>query len=138
MRFGARRAVLTAAALTISAVGSAPAIAGATTTTAKNVNVVNQGGSCTSAFCFKPQRVKGPAGQVVTWNNMTAATHTIVRCTPAACSGRGPGTGTTRGFGDGNFLPGATYSFTFKNAGTYFYYCSVHGYSVMHGSVTVT
>jgi plastocyanin len=36
-----------------------------------------------------------------------------------------------------SIAPHKTYAFTFTGLGTYRYYCKVHGFSVMHGTVTV-
>jgi len=37
-----------------------------------------------------------------------------------------------------NQTAGKTYSFTFAGAGTYVYYCAIHGYATMHGTITVS
>jgi hypothetical protein len=75
----------------------------------------------------------------VTWTNQSGAFHTATRCTPAACAGVDGGTGTDSGFTSGNIAVanGSTFSHTFHGAGTYTYYCEVHGYDVMHGALTV-
>lgn len=105
--------------------------------TAKQVKVVPNGGTCTSFFCFQPKTVKVPAAHAVTWTNTTAVTHTLTRCTPAACQGHSGGTGTQSGFGVSSLVPGGKFTFTFTGAGTYLYYCAIHGYAVMHGTVKV-
>ena len=64
--------------------------------------------------------------------------HTVTRCTPAACSGASGGTGTQTGFGSGTIAAGGKYAFAFRGKGTYVYYCSIHGYALMHGTITVT
>ncbi len=72
----------------------------------------------------------------MTWSNATTVSHTVTRCTAAACP-VGPGTGTDAAFGSGFLGAGQTFSATFQGLGTYNYYCMVHGYTIMHGTVTV-
>jgi hypothetical protein len=63
-----------------------------------------------------------------------------VRCTPAACNGASGGTGVDATFSNTTMAvpSGATAQYTFNGPGTYVYYCSLHGYAVMHGTITVT
>jgi plastocyanin len=50
----------------------------------------------------------------------------------------GPGTGTgPASFGSATLDPGQTFSITFTAAGSYNYYCTIHSYAVMHGTITV-
>jgi amicyanin len=83
-----------------------------------------QGGNTVdiSNFDFTPTTLTIPAGATVTWTNHDEEPHTV-----AASDGsfHSPGVGT-----------GGTYSFTFTNAGTYDYVCSIHPF--MHGTVVVT
>ena len=89
-------------------------------------------------FCFNPPSQKAASGEQVTWTNQSAfAPHHIVRCTPSACAGKSGGTGGDSWAGSGVLNPGATYSHTFTGTGTYVYYCSIHGYAAMHGTITV-
>lgn len=102
------------------------------------VQIVATGTSCTSAFCFVPSSLNGNSGDTVTWSNTTTAPHTVTRCDPSNCSGQGPGTGAdTLDSGGSIAASGGTFQHTFHGAGTYFYYCAIHGYSVMHGEVTI-
>jgi plastocyanin len=89
-------------------------------------------------FCYLPESATAVAGTPVTWTNTTSVTHTITRCTPSACAGNGGGTGAQPGFGDASLSPGTSYTFTFTAAGTYVYYCAIHGYAAMHGTIIVT
>ena len=106
-------------------------------TTSKRVSIVASSSTCASLFCFKPSMVKASSGTKVTWTDTTSASHTVSRCSVAACGVSG-GTGTDAGFGSGVLSPHSSYSFTFHNKGTYVYYCQIHGYAVMHGAVTVS
>jgi plastocyanin len=71
------------------------------------------------AFAFSPQTLSITAGTTVTWNNNTAAPHTV----------------TGSSFGSAGISPGGSYSFKFTQAGTFAYHCMFHPY--MTGSVTV-
>lgn len=90
-----------------------------------------------SLFCYKPPTLMVANGASVEWMNSTAVQHTVTRCTPAACGGMGPGTGTDSTFTSGTIAAHGTFTHTFHGAGTYNYYCAIHGFAVMHGSVTV-
>jgi hypothetical protein len=80
------------------------------------------------------------AGGTVTFTNPTALDHTVKRCTPARCVGNGGGTGVDADFSAGTFAlpPDAGVDLTFSQPGTYVYFCSLHGYALMHGTITVT
>jgi len=81
-------------------------------------------------------------GELVHWVNAStdefSEGHTVTSCTPSACFGAPANTGGDTfnirvggGWGDNN-------SFTFGSAGTYTYYCKIHGYNSMHGTITVS
>jgi plastocyanin len=91
-----------------------------------------------SAFCFSPAAVSVASGDTVTWTNQSGAPHTVTRCDAAACNGTDGGTGADPAF-DLSVAAnnGATANHTFSGAGTYNYYCKIHGFAVMHGTVTV-
>ena len=92
---------------------------------------------CSAGFCYTPADANIAQGATVTWFNNTGETHTVTRCTPAACAGQGQGDGADA-FGDsGPLANGASWFFTFRSPGRYAYYCTVYGYRVMHGSVQV-
>jgi plastocyanin len=115
--------------------------AGASTAVVPHVTVkIVPGTSCNTgtSFCFKPRTVSISHGTRVVWVNNSVAPHTVTRCTPAACAGKSGGTGTQPGLGSSTISPGAKYKFLFTGTGTYVYYCSIHGYAVMHGTVKVT
>jgi len=75
-----------------------------------------------SNFAFAPASLTIPAGSTVTWTNKDEEPHTVVSSD-----------GTT--FHSPGMDTGGTYSFTFQNAGTFEYICSIH--PMMHGTVVV-
>jgi plastocyanin len=109
--------------------------------TAASISIEN--GPCSpvpsgTAYCYSPPSQTAASGEQVTWANVSAAPHTVTRCTVAACGVSG-GTGTDSWNGTGNNAIGASgYSYTFTGAGTYVYYCAIHGYAAMHGTIVVT
>jgi plastocyanin len=72
-------------------------------------------------FNFQPSSITVSVGTTVTWHNMGSVTHTV--------------TSTSGLFNSGNISPGGTFPFTFENAGTYTYHCSIH--TSMTGTVIV-
>jgi len=129
------RRILVAASLGAAAVGlgGLPASAAAET-----VQIVAAGPNCTAVFCYVPAVQQSAQGDTVTWSNSSPDIHTVTRCTAAACSGQDGGTGADTLDSGGNIAAGGTYGHRFTGSGTYFYYCAIHGYSVMHGEVVVT
>jgi plastocyanin len=119
----------------ILAVATTSGTAGPVTVRTVAVAIQN-GGACGQIFCFTPQTRTITSGTTVTWSNATAADHTVTRCDTAACP-VGPGTGTDAAFGSGLLGAGQTFSVIFHGLGTYNYYCQIHGYTTMHGTVTV-
>lgn len=93
-----------------------------------------------AVFCFVPEQLTVAVGDTVSWVNTTGTAHTVTRCTPAACNGASGGTGTDASFGSADVAAtsGATFSHVFTEPGTYVYYCRIHGYALMHGTITVT
>jgi amicyanin len=84
-----------------------------------------QGGNAVDItnFAFAPVTLTIPVGATVTWTNHDEEPHTIVSGDGSTFHSPGMGTG-------------GTYSFTFTNAGSYDYMCSIHPF--MHGTVVVT
>ena len=74
-------------------------------------------------FTFNPPALTVKAGTTVTWTNKDEEPHTVV--SSDGTTFHSPGMGTD-----------ATFSFTFQNAGTFAYICSIH--PMMHGTVVVT
>jgi plastocyanin len=128
-----RLVVLLGAVALAVGVSASPAAADTTITIA--------GAPCSgfAYFCFEPSASAVADGAPVTWTNQSGTSHTVTRCTPSACAGVDGGTGTDAGFTSANVgaANGSTFSHTFQGAGTYTYYCQIHGYGLMHGTVTV-
>ncbi len=76
---------------------------------------------------FNPTTLTVSAGTMVTWSNKDGFTHNVT-------SSSGPAA-----FSSGSLGSGATYQFTFMTAGTYQYYCTIHGTPTtgMHATVIV-
>ncbi len=93
---------------------------------------------CSTFYCYKPAALSVTNGSAVAWTDSSHVSHTVTRCTAAACSGTGPGSGTDSTFTSKSVAPNGSASQTFHGTGTYNYYCTLHGYGIMHGTVTVT
>ncbi len=111
--------------------------AGASGPASGHAQVVISSSCGADIFCFEPSTISVDAGGTVTWVNRSGADHVIARCDASACSGTGPGTGTGRGPQAIDVPPGQRASFVVAGAGTYNYYCTIHGFAAMHGSITV-
>lgn len=86
---------------------------------------------CMNASQFAPLNLTITHGTTVTWMNGDGIIHTVTSAT---------GSGET--FDSGNLGGGATFTHTFNTAGTYAYYCKIHGVNGapptgMHGTITV-
>jgi plastocyanin len=75
-------------------------------------------------FAFLPGDISVKKGTSVTWTNNDGTTHTV-----SEVDGK-------QGPNSGDLNPGAKYSFTFNEAGTFKYRCNIH--TDMLGTVTVT
>ncbi len=86
---------------------------------------------CMGTATFNPSTLTIAAGTQVTWQN-GSVTHTVTSAT---------GSGDV--YNSGNIASGGTYQHTFATAGTYPYYCQIHGVNGtpptgMAGTITVT
>ncbi|QDI89462.1 hypothetical protein Nisw_07955 [Candidatus Nitrosopumilus sp. SW] len=77
--------------------------------------------------CYLPADLTINAGDTVEWVNVDTAAHTV--------TGGSPADGPSGVFDSSLVMGGASYSFTFEDAGSYDYFCMVHPWMV--GSVTV-
>ncbi|MGI0101899.1 MAG: cupredoxin domain-containing protein [Nitrosotalea sp.] len=85
--------------------------------------------SCVTAKnCYNPDVVTVTPGTTVTWTNADSVSHTVTSGNPSDNQ-----TGTV--FDSSLVRPAATYSFTFKDPGTYNYFCQLHPW--MTGQVIV-
>ncbi|WP_241777745.1 cupredoxin family copper-binding protein, partial [Streptomyces sp. CT34] len=73
-----------------------------------------------AGFAFSPSTLTVSKGTTVTWTNEDRAPHTVT------------GSG---GLNSPTLGSGGSYTFTFKTAGTFSYYCAIH--PSMHGTVVV-
>jgi len=90
-----------------------------------------------TSYCFNPESASATTGGAgaVNWTNQSGVAHTATSCTASACSGAPSSTGSDT---FNVSIDGSSGSFTFTSPGTYYYYCTIHGYAAMHGSITVT
>jgi plastocyanin len=131
-------AISVALALLLGAFALGESASGAVTPPpVKKVSIASFGQCANGYFCFKPAAITVKKGTKVVWTNTTDVTHTVTRCTKAACNGQTGGTGKQTKLASPTIAPHKTYAFTFKLAGTYRYYCKMHGYGLMHGTITV-
>jgi plastocyanin len=83
-------------------------------------------------FAFNPSTITVRVGQQVVWVNNDSVPHTT---TSGSCPG---GTCTPApGWDSGTLNPGQSFAFTFTTAGTFTYFCRIHG-AAMQGTVVVT
>ena len=125
---------------TTTAAPAAPAAPAGRAATAAGtaVAVEIRSGTCPSTiYCFAPSSVTVSVGDTVRWVDTSHSPHTVTRCDPAVCPGTGGGTGTDTSFTRGDIGADQDFTYTFSGAGTYVYFCEIHGYSDMHGTITV-
>jgi plastocyanin len=106
-----------------------------------STSVTVSSGACSGGgalFCFTPESAGGTTGSAVTWTNQSGAAHTVTLCTSAACPGAPANTGSDTFDLSLSNANGDSAQFTFSSAGTYHYYCKIHGYANMHGAVAVS
>jgi plastocyanin len=106
--------------LSVVAVGCA-----STPSAAPATGAVGGGAVSIRGFAFTPAQTSLAKGATLTWTNDDGATHTVTSGVP----------GTPSGKFDQRVEGGKTFSFTFADAGTYDFFCSIH--NSMRGTVTV-
>ncbi len=113
---GRPRAII--ATLMVFALALLTIFGSATSTAAADVAVTING------FAFMPATITVPVGTRVVWTNQQPqVSHTVTSDTAGI-------------FDSGAFQTGATFAFTFTQAGTFAYHCNIH--PNMHGTVVVT
>jgi plastocyanin len=88
-----------------------------------DITIVQGASNANNPQFYSPSPFTVKVGTTVTWVNKDGTTHTV----------------TSQGsnlFDSGNVPPGGTFKFTFTQAGTYQYYCTIHPF--MKGTVVVT
>ena len=78
-------------------------------------------------MAFNPAAKTISVGTTITWTNKDNTTHTATSGVPGAPDGI---------FNSGNLNNGGTFSFKFTTAGTFKYYCIIHG-AMMTATMTV-
>ncbi len=78
-------------------------------------------------LAFVPRAVVLRVGSRALWTNVDAVQHTVTSGAPGALSGL---------FDSGNLNAGQNFQFTFANAGTFAFFCRIHG-AAMTGTITV-
>jgi amicyanin len=89
---------------------------GSSSSGGSSVNIIN--------LAFDPTPLTVTVGTTVTWTNNDSVEHTVT-------STSGPAS-----FDSGRMMKGDTFSFTFDQAGTYDYFCTIHPF--MRAQVIVT
>jgi plastocyanin len=116
--------VLAVALLVIALV----AVAAAPTTAAAKTKRV-----AISGFSFTPQTITIKHGTKVVWKNADSAPHDVTSASSMSTSATVTGL-----FASPSLSPGASFSYTFKKKGTYYYECTIHAsMASMHGKVVV-
>jgi predicted secreted protein with PEFG-CTERM motif len=114
----------------VAILGVAPAFG----QTANQISITAGAGSSANAACvtakncFAPNPLTVAPGVAVTWTNTDTASHTVT-------SGKVTDNDAGSLFDSGLIKPGKTFQFTFANAGTFNFFCTVHPW--MAGQVIV-
>jgi plastocyanin len=110
----------------VAILGVAPAFG----MTANEIDMTKGAGAAATADCvaakncFSPGVLNVASGSLVTWKNTDTVSHYVT-------SGQSSDNTTGTVFDSGNLIkPGTTYQFTFANAGTFNYFCTVHPWMV--------
>lgn len=127
--------------LAARAPGRVATLTAAHSSTVATAKITISFGTCAGGgneFCFKPESLTIGIGTKVVWTNQSGVGHTTSSCTSTACPGAPGNTGSNTWSIPIGAVAGSTASFTFTSAGTYTYYCMIHGYLAMHGKIMVT
>jgi len=122
----ARLAVATIAVMALAACSSGAAATGTPGAAAAAACATSTAAGTVTAgikdFAFDPTAVSAKVGDVITWTNNGAASHTVTVDNQSGC--------------DSTVAAGATTSLTFSAAGSYPFHCKIH--SQMTGTITIT
>lgn len=105
---------------TETVIETVPTMTAIPVTTSQSTNIVSVD---IKNFMFVPVTITVTKGATVTWTNDDTVPHTV--------------TSVTGDFDSGNIDPGATYSYTFDQTGSFEYSCTIHP-NIPHGTITVT
>jgi plastocyanin len=84
-------------------------------------------------YAFSPHTIRIKAGTTVVWTNTQGVTHELVSVNSMQRTPR-----VTKRFDSGALAQGATFSYTYKKKGTFYYECIIHAYMAsMHAKVIV-
>jgi plastocyanin len=129
--------------LLVASISACGGDSGVTTPTGGNQGSNPPPGSTTVTirdFNYAPAAVTIKAGTTVHWSNLGPSAHTTVSDAGLWNSGTLANPSGGGGYAGGN-SPGGTFDFTFTQAGTYSYQCSLHPpslYPNFTGTITVT
>ena len=133
----ARRPIVVAVAAAVAVLVLAACGSSASSGSSSTPSAASEAGGSAAAvtiqnFAFTPQTLTVKAGTTVTWTNNDSAPHTVT-----SADGISTSASTTSLF-NGSVNPGATFSYTFTKAGTYYYLCTIHkSQAGMHGEIIV-
>lgn len=124
--------------------GGLLSLPGTSTTTANASAKIYDTGTCSSASnCgFTPTPLNIAPNTKVTWTSNSTTGHTVTECIGSSDSTYCPNkdaSALSPAFDSGLsslINNGQSYSYTFKTAGTYYYYCQIHSW--MHGQVVAS
>ena len=117
--------LLTAADTSAMPVGTLPVIATTVSPLVTSTPVASEESIAIKNLAFSPASITVKTGSTVTWTNMDDVPHTVTS------TGQSPETLNSPTLGKGE-----TFKFTFTQAGTYSYICTIHTF--MKGTVIVT
>lgn len=81
-----------------------------------------------TSMTFVPSNIEVNVGTTIVWINNSNVTHTVTSGSNGEQNGQ---------FNSGSLIPGAEFSFTFTETGTFNYFCIPHLTAGMTGTVTV-
>jgi plastocyanin len=138
--------VIIVAILVVVGVGAYILLQKSTTAADYTITIYDNGCSSSANCGFKDAsgspNITIAVGKTVQWKNTGTLPHTATSCDPTHASGNSAGCPVTNAsglpsFDTGDLSSGQTSSVvTFSQAGTYYYYCSVHP-NFMHGVIIV-
>ena len=124
---------MAAAALSLTVLGCAKdetttstAAESTTTTAAVNSGEVIEITSVAGKYAYEPDAQEVKVGDAVIWRNTDTTKHTVTASADQTVTFKSPTMST-----DAEFVQ------TFSEAGTYAYFCSIHGQAKMSGTITV-